>query len=355
MNEAARREAMMERSKEELREIIQDQLDEKTKPLGALGRLEELAIQIAIAQNTPTPSLRRPHLVLFAGDHGLAAAEGISAYPQEVTAQMIENFLAGGAAVSVLARQHGLELLVVDAGVAAPLHHLPSVVDKKIGPGTRNMRAGPAMTRHEAELAIERGGEVAAKVVATGCNVIGFGEMGIGNTSASALLTSHFTGQSIERCVGRGTGIDDDKLTRKISILSEIQKNNLPSTTIDALAHFGGFEIAMMTGAILQAAKLTVLILIDGFICSAAALVAHAIDPSILDHCVFCHRSAEAGHLALLDYLSVKPLLDLELRLGEGSGVALAYPLLVSSLRILQEMATFSSAGVSTATVGSVL
>lgn len=345
------RERMMEDCREEIRSAVQERLDKKTKPVGSLGKLEEIALRVAVAQKTLHPRLENPHLVLFAGDHGIAD-EGVSAYPKAVTAQMVRNFVDGGAAVSVLARQQGLSLVVVDAGVATSLDHLERVVHRKIGLGTKNMLLEPAMSTKEAATAIATGREIVLHIASEGCSVIGFGEMGIGNTSSAALLASHFTGHTIVDCVGRGTGLDDEKFERKRRILQEIQTRHALSITNDplsALSTYGGFEIAMMVGGMLEAAQQNMAVLVDGFICSAAALVAHAIEPSLLTHCIFCHQSSELGHSVILQYLRVEALLNLNMRLGEGSGVAVAYPIIESSIRLLDEMATFSEAGVSQA------
>lgn len=325
---------------------LQAKIDRKTKPLGALGRLENLAIRIGLIQNSLTPSLNRPCILVFAGDHGIAA-EGVSAYPQAVTAQMVANFLAGGAAINVLARQHGIDLLIVDAGVHADLSDLPGLIHAKIGKGTDNFLLRPAMSPPQCEQALRIGAEQVWRQYRTGCNCIGFGEMGIGNTSSAAMLLHCLSGLPLIQCVGRGTGLSDGQLQHKLSVLQQALIRH-PKTTDpwDALATFGGFECAMMVGAYLKAAELKMVILVDGFIAGAALLAAAKINPVVLDYCVFSHVSSEQGHQALLDYFKVKALLTLELRLGEGSGIALAYPLLESAVMLLNEMATFDEAGV---------
>ena len=328
-----------------LAQRLQALLDAKTKPQGSLGRIEALALQIGLLQGTQQPVLREPQLLVFAADHGLAA-RGVSAYPSDVTWQMVENFLAGGAAVSVLARQHGLALTVVDAGVRhafAPRAHL---LDRSIAPGTADATEGPAMSAAQCAQAVAHGREV---VSALPGNVVLLGEMGIGNTSSAALLLARLAGLDIAQCVGRGTGLDDAGLARKLAVLRAVLQRH-PDTTdaMGALAAFGGFEIAMLAGAALQAARERRLVVVDGFIVGAAMLVAAAIEPAVLDACVFAHRSGEAGHGLMLAHLNAEPLLELGLRLGEGSGAALAWPLIDSAVRLLNEMASFSQAGVAT-------
>ena len=323
---------------------VQHRLDQLTKPLGALGRLESLALQIALVQGRERPRLEAPQLVVFAADHGIAA-RGVSAYPSEVTWQMVENFLAGGAAVSVLARQHGLALTVADCGVRHDFGVRAGLVDAKLAQGTADSSREPAMSRALCERAMDRG---ASLLRALPGNVLLLGEMGIGNTSAASLLMSRLTGLPLADCVGRGTGVDDAGLARKLDVLGEAL--TLHATAIeplDALAALGGLEIATMTGAVLQAAAERRLIVVDGFITTAAVAVAAALAPAVLQRCVFAHASAESGHARWLKRLGVQPLLDLGLRLGEGSGAALAWPVVESACRVLEEMASFESAGVS--------
>lgn len=331
--------------REARRQALQQRLDGKTKPLGSLGRLESLALQIGLIQRSTQPRLFDPQLVVFAGDHGLAA-RGVSAYPSDVTWQMVENFLAGGAAVSVLARQNGLALTVVDAGVAHEFLPRPGLQLRKIARGTADSLAGPAMSRTQCADAVAAGREVVRGLPG---NALLLGEMGIGNTSSAALIHSRLTGEPIERCVGRGTGLDDAGLLRKLVVLrSVLQAHPNARTPMEVLAAFGGFEIAMLVGAVLQAVDEWRLVVVDGFITSAAVLVAHALDARVVEGCVFAHRSDEAGHRLMLDFLRAEPLLDLGLRLGEGSGAALAWPLIVSALKLLDEMASFESARVAT-------
>ena len=327
-----------------LAQRLQHRLDHKTKPQGALGRLEALALQIGLVQQTEHPALQAPQVLVFAADHGLAA-HAVSAYPSDVTWQMVENFLAGGAAVSVLARQHGLALTVIDAGVRHVFTPRPGLLDRKIGPGTADAMHGDAMTHEQCAAAIRGGREV---VRALPGNVVLLGEMGIGNTSSAAMLLARLVGADIGACVGRGTGLDDAGLARKCIVLrSVLQRHPHAQTPLEALAAFGGFEIAMMAGAALQAASERRLVVVDGFIAGAAILVAAMLAPQLLGYCVFAHRSNEAGHRLMLEHLGVQALLDLGLRLGEASGAVLAWPLIASAVQVLNQMASFESAGVS--------
>ncbi|MDR2001153.1 MAG: nicotinate-nucleotide--dimethylbenzimidazole phosphoribosyltransferase [Zoogloeaceae bacterium] len=328
---------------------LRRKIDRKTKPLGALGRLEELALQIGRVQGTLTPRLAHPHIVVLAGDHGAAKA-GISPYPQEVTWQMVENFLSGGAAINVFARANEIGLTIVDAGVAHDFGPRPNLVDAKVSPhGTANYLDGAAMSAEQRDTALARGAAIAHELAAQGCTIIGFGEMGIGNTAAASLITHCLTGLPLAACVGRGAGLDDAGLNKKQKLLEQAlavwpERNADP---LAVLARYGGFEIVMMTGAMLTAAKSKMLVLVDGFICGAAALAAARLAPAFLDYAVFCHASAEAGHRAQLAALNAAPLLSLDLRLGEGTGVALAWPLIRAACAFLNEMASFESAKVS--------
>ncbi|HRD35619.1 MAG TPA: nicotinate-nucleotide--dimethylbenzimidazole phosphoribosyltransferase [Rhodocyclaceae bacterium] len=335
----------------DLAPTLQGLIDGKTKPTGALGRLEPLALQIGLIQRTCTPTIVRPHIMVFAGDHGAARA-GVSAYPQEVTWQMVENFLAGGAAINVLCRQMGLGLTVVDAGVNHAFGIRPGLVDAKIGPGTASFIEQAAMTETEAREAIARGRALAHALAHDGTNLVGFGEMGIGNTAAAALITHCLTDAPLDSVTGRGTGLDDAGLARKKALLARaFARAGRPATPIATLAEFGGFEIAMMAGAMLGAAEKRMTLLIDGFIVTAALLVAHALNPAVFDYCVFAHRSREPGHGLQLAHLDAEPLIELDLRLGEGTGAALAFPLLAAAVNFLNEMASFASAGVSDGSV----
>ncbi len=325
---------------------LRRKIDGKTKPPGALGLLEALALQLGLIQRSESPALHAPQIVIFAADHGIAA-EGVSAYPQAVTAQMVGNMLAGGAAVNVFARQHGFALHVVDAGVAAQLPAHPKLLERKIALGTRNICSEPAMSRAEAESALAAGMQT---VQALPGNVVAFGEMGIANTSSAALLLARLTGTHIEDATGRGTGLDDRQLLHKQATLKRALERHPATRPLDIvgeLAALGGFEIAMMAGAMLRAASQRRVVLVDGFIAGAAGLVALALAPTVRGYLVFCHRSAEAGHRRLLAHLGARPLLELDLRLGEGTGALLAWPLLRSAAGFLDEMASFESAGVS--------
>jgi len=326
---------------------LQAAIDNKTKPPGSLGRLEALAVQIGEILGTDKPVLEHPQMVVFAADHGLTA-QGISAFPADVSWQMVENFLAGGAAVSVLARQHGLALTVVDlAGLPAGTQRPGLVVRKVAGAehGTADSSQGVAMTPAQCEQAMRNGMELVRDLPG---NALLLGEMGIGNTSAASLLLARLAGLDVELCTGAGTGLDAAAVARKCEVLRKVLALHADAMQpLDALAAFGGLEIATMTGAVLQAAAQRRVIVVDGFIASAAVLVAHALQPFVLQRCVFAHRSGERGHEFMLQHLGVQALLDLDLRLGEGSGAALAWPLLQSACAILREMASFASAGVS--------
>jgi nicotinate-nucleotide--dimethylbenzimidazole phosphoribosyltransferase len=344
-------------SKTELRQRLQHRIDNKTKPLGALGRLEETALQVGLIQGTDHPQLVRPHIVVFAADHGIAATGLVNPYPQSVTAQMVLNFLAGGAAINVFCRQHQLGLSVVDAGVNFDFDtssFRDKLISHKIGHGTRNYLHTEAMTSEELSLALEAGKQVVTNLHAEGCNCVGFGEMGIGNTSSASLIMSYVTGVPVEECAGRGTGMDDKQLGQKKDVLREAFRLHLPAiaATPDArtiLTHVGGFEIAMMTGAFLEAAALRMVVLVDGFIATSALLLAKLMDASVQDCCIFSHTSGESGHVRMLRFLEAEPLLNLGMRLGEGTGAAMAFPLVRSAVQFLSEMASFESAGVSKA------
>jgi nicotinate-nucleotide--dimethylbenzimidazole phosphoribosyltransferase len=335
-----------------LKPALFEKIQLKTKPLNALGTLEGLALQIGLVQESLTPQIIQPTMLVFAGDHGIASS-GVSAYPQVVTAQMVQNFMNGGAAINVFTRQHAMKLYIVDSGVNAEIEDAPNLIRAKIGHGTKNFLHAPAMTELQCSEAVANGAAMMEKIIAQGCNVVGFGEMGIGNTASASCLMSLFCDLPIENCVGRGTGLDDVGLHKKIQILKNaLDMHHLnKNETWRILATFGGFEIAMMAGAILKAAEKKIVIIIDGFICSAALLFAHRLAPNVLDYCVFSHCSDEAGHQKMLDFFNAKPLLQLNLRLGEGTGAALAYPLLVSAVNFLNDMASFASAHVSQANV----
>lgn len=319
-------------------------IDNKTKPLGSLGALEALARQIGMIQGTTAPALTAPALLVFAADHGIVA-EGVSAYPQDVTWQMVENFLAGGAAINVFAAQNGCALQIVDAGVAHDFGQRPGLVDRKVASGTRNFAHEPAMTSAQCTQALEHG---MALVDALPGNVIGFGEMGIGNTTAAAALMHKLTGIPVAACVGAGTGLTEAGIAHKQQVIeAAVTRHAGVTAPLDVLATFGGFEIAMMAGAMLRAAERRMVLLIDGFIVTSALLVAARLQPAVLEYCVFAHCSGENGHRRMLEALSATPLLNLGLRLGEGTGSALALPLLHAAVNFLDRMATFESAQVS--------
>lgn len=323
---------------------LQHLLDNKTKPMGSLGQIERLGQRLGLVLGSELPELKDPQLVVFAGDHGLAA-RGVSAYPSDVTWQMVENFLAGGAAVSVLARQHGIGLTVVDCGVCHAFAPRPGLLIHKVALGTADALEGPAMTAAQRDTALANG---AALMSTLPGNALLLGEMGIGNTSAASLLMCRLAGLDIVDCTGAGTGLDAAAVQRKIGILRQVLARHPDATEpLDTLAAFGGFEMATMVGAVLQAAMERRVIVVDGFIASAAVMVASALQPAVLQRCVFAHRSGERGHALMLVHLKAEPLLDMGLRLGEGSGAALAWPLLVSACAILREMASFETAGVS--------
>ncbi len=327
---------------------IIDKINNKTKPRGALGELEELAARLCQIQRTLTPSLVKPAVLVFAADHGLAR-EAVSAYPREVTAQMALNVLAGGAGINVFCRQHDIAVVLVDAGVDWPGDQPAGLVDHSMGPGTASSLRGDAMTADQVAACLSAGAAVVDNQVDPDCTIVGFGELGIGNTAASSLLVSALTGLALADCVGPGTGLAGAGLARKLAILTEVQAaHRRPDGAEEALRMFGGFEIAQMCGAMLRAHASGRILMIDGFVASAALLAARAIDPAVLDSAVFCHQSGEPGHARVLDLLGAKPLIRLGMRLGEGSGCAVAYPIIASAAAFVNQMASFADAGVST-------
>lgn len=327
--------------------LLQEKIDSKTKPIGALGSLETLAFQIATVFETLNPKITNPNIVVFAADHGIAN-HGVSAYPQDVTRQMVNNFLEGGAAINIFCKQHNIELFIVDAGVNYDFPTNAKLVNAKIAKGTQSFLHAPAMSETELQLCFEKGKSIIETIAKTGSNCIGFGEMGIGNTSTASVLMSLLTGFPIEECVGKGTGVDLEKLIQKQNILKKaIENYSGQAELMSQLAYFGGFEIIQMASGILTAFENKMIILVDGFICSVAFLIASKINTDIHKNAVFCHCSAEKAHQKLLDYLQAKPILNLDLRLGEGTGCAIAFPILKSAVAFLNEMASFESAGVS--------
>jgi nicotinate-nucleotide--dimethylbenzimidazole phosphoribosyltransferase len=333
-----------------MKEALIKKIDFKTKPPGALGMLEDIALQAGLIQNTLSPVISKPHIVVFAGDHGIAVTGLVNPYPQAVTAQMVLNFVHGGAAINVFCRLHDIALTVVDAGVNDDFKKIPGIVDAKIACGTSDYLQGDAMTGEQLALAMQKGAEIVAGIYANGCNTIAFGEMGIGNTSSAALIMHQLCHLPLEQCVGRGTGAGDAQYRVKLEVLHSVaDMHHLGKDAMDAdllLQKIGGFEIAMMAGAYQKAYELNMLIVVDGFIATAALLAAHKQHPGILSNCIFAHTSGEQGHEKMLQYLGVKPLLNLGMRLGEGTGAAMAMPIIRSAVAFLNEMASFESAGV---------
>ncbi|MDH4098916.1 MAG: nicotinate-nucleotide--dimethylbenzimidazole phosphoribosyltransferase [Nitrospira sp.] len=326
----------------------QARLDRLTKPIGSLGRLEELAARYVAITGELKPTVPRGVVFTFAADHGVAL-EGVSAYPREVTPQMVLNFLRGGAGVNVLARHAGVDVRVVDIGVDYEFGTVPGLFDRKIMNGTRNLSAEPAMTGGQAEQAVMVGIELATEAVREGVGLIGTGEMGIGNTTPSAAIAAMMTGRPVEEVTGRGTGIDEAGRGHKIAVIQQALDLHRPNPTdpLDVLAKVGGLEIAGLTGLILGAAAARVPIVLDGFIAGAAALIASGLQPLCREYFIASHRSVERGHRVILDHLRLKPLLDLDLRLGEGTGACLGMDLVCAAIKIYTEMATFGEAGVS--------
>lgn len=331
-----------------LLEQVQARLDRLTKPQRSLGRLEELAAQYAMITGETKPTVPRGAVFTFAADHGVAA-EGVSAYPREVTPQMVLNFLRGGAGVNVLARHVGVEVRVIDIGVGFDFGTVPGLIRKKIMPGTNNLLTTEAMTREQAEQAVMVGVELATEAVREGIGLIGSGDMGIGNTTASAAITSVMTGRPVIEVTGRGTGIDDAAHARKVTVIQQALAVHRPNKldALDVLSKVGGLEIAGLAGLMLGGAAAHVPVVLDGFIAGAAALIAVGLQPATRDYLIASHRSVERGHQVLLDHLGLKPLLDLDLRLGEGTGACLGMSVIFAAIKIMTEMATFGEAGVS--------
>jgi nicotinate-nucleotide--dimethylbenzimidazole phosphoribosyltransferase len=319
-----------------------------TKPQDSLGRLEELSIQLAGIQGRPMPQIRHKAIITMVGDHGVVA-ERVGNWPQEITAQMIYNFLSGGAGINVIARQVGARIVVVDMGVAIALEPSRQLLSRKITLGTRNIARGPAMTREQAETAVETGMEIVAAEVAKGLDIVGTGDMGIGNTTASSAVAAVMMGRPVTETTGRGTGIDDEQLKHKIEVIERALGVNCPDSEqpLEVLAKIGGFEIGGLVGVMLGAAAHHIPVVVDGFISGAAALVAVALSPGLKDFLIAGHVSAADGHRRVLKHLGLKPLLSLDMRLGEGTGAALGIFLAETSAMLLAEMATFTEAGVS--------
>jgi len=322
--------------------------DTLTKPAGSLGRLEELSIQLAGIQGRARPRIEKKAVITMAGDHGVVD-EKVGNWPREVTAQMVENFLRGGAGINVLARQVGARIIFVDMGVASDLKPDPKLIVRKIDYGTKNMCRGPAMTAAQAVKAVETGIEIVGAEAEKGLDIVGTGDMGIGNTTASSAIFGAISGKKAEEVTGRGTGLSDEQLAHKMEVVKHALAVNRPdpSNPLDILAKVGGFEIGGLAGVMLGAAARRIPVVIDGFISGAAALIATALSPKLKDYIIAAHCSAEAGHAAMLKYLGLKPLMNLDMRLGEGTGAALGIFIAEAAARTLNEMATFAEAGVS--------
>ena len=331
-----------------IRPALQAKIDDLTKPKGSLGRLEELALQVGLIQQTLSPELRHPQNIVFAADHGIVD-EGVSIAPKEVTWQQVCHFTHphGTGGVNFLCRQHGFTLKVVDAGVDYDLPRDRGIIDLKVGRGTRSFLYGPAMTESEMEQCLAGGASVVRQCFEEGSNVLSFGEMGIGNTSPSSIWMSYFTGIPLAECVGAGSGLDSAGIRHKYEVLSRAMANYRgDGSPRDIIRWFGGFEMVMAVGAMLQAASLRMVILVDGFIMTNCMLAASRLYPEVLDYAVFGHCGDESGHKKVLDALGAKPLLSLGLRLGEGTGAICAYPILDSAIRMINQMDTFSGADI---------
>ena len=325
---------------------LQEKIDNLAKPKGSLGRLEELAIQVGTIQQTLSPTLRMPQNIVFAADHGIVN-EGVSFSAPEVTAQQIYNFLQGGAGVNMFARQHRFILKVVDCGVNAEFDHLPGLIDRKIRKSTHNYLHEAAMSQEEMDRAIEIGAEMVQQAYQEGSNIISFGELGIANTSSSSIWMAYFTGIPLEACVGAGSGLNSKGIRHKYQVLQKAMDNYQgDGSTQDIIRWFGGFEMVAAVGGMLQAAELGMTILIDGFIMTNCVLAASKLYPEVLEYCIFGHQGDEAGHKLVLDFLQAKPLLNLGLRLGEGTGAICAYPIAESAVRMINEISSFKAAAV---------
>ena len=331
----------------EMDEAIQKKIDLKTKPLGALGTLEKIAFKVSRIQQSTGPQLINPAILVCAGDHGITQ-ENVSPFPQEVTFQMVMNFLGGGAAINVFCRQHNIKLLVADTGVNFDFKTNKQLLDYKIRKGTRNFAIEPAMTRLECEAAMTNGANIIEQLNIEGTNIVGFGEMGIGNTTSATALLCKFAHLTPHQATGAGTGLDEEGIIHKAEVIEKaLSHHKNIKDPIDILATFGGYEIATICGAILKAAELKMTILSDGFIATSALIAAHAMHPEVLHYCLFAHQSNEQGHKLMLKHLNADPILHLEMRLGEGTGSAVVYPLVQSAVHFMNEMSSFDDAGVS--------
>lgn len=326
--------------------VIQDKIDNLAKPKGSLGRLEEIALQIGVIQQTLSPELKHPQNIIFAADHGIVK-EGVSFSAPEVTAQQIYNFLKGGAGINMFARQHHFDLKIVDIGVNADFGILPGLIDRKIRKSTDNYLYGPAMSRDEMERAFQIGAEIVDMTYSEGSNVVSFGELGIANTSASSIWMSYFTGIPLKECVGAGSGLNEAGIAHKYDVLKRAMENYKGDhSTEDIIRWFGGFEMVAAVGGMLRAAEKGMVIIIDGFIMTNCILAASRLHPEVLSYCIFGHQGDEAGHKAVLDTIGAKPLLNLGLRLGEGTGAICAYPIIESAIRMINEINSFKKAEV---------
>nr|WP_320119690.1 nicotinate-nucleotide--dimethylbenzimidazole phosphoribosyltransferase [uncultured Marinifilum sp.] len=325
-----------------------EKINGKTKPLGSLGVLEKIAFQMGKIQNTLSPSINKPHVIVFAGDHGIAD-DGVSFYPKSVSYQMLYNYMQGGAAINVFSRQHNITFKVVDAGIDHDFDPDLDIINRKIDYGTKNFRFGPAMTKEQCMEGFKKGAEIIESIYNEGSNFVIFGEKGIGNTSSAALILSVLGDIPLEECVGRGTGLDASGVKSKYKLLSEALSNfDLNNKKpIDILTQFGGFEIVMITGAMLKAAELKMTMLIDGFIITSALLSAFKINSKVSEYCLFAHKSNEKAHSKMLQILKANPILDIGMRLGEATGASVCFPIVKSAIQFINEMASFSEAGVS--------
>ena len=327
---------------------INKSIDSKTKPIGSLGRIEDIARKICLIQKSTNPILINPKIVIFAGDHGIANS-GVSKYPQEVTNQMVKNFLNGGAAINVFSSTHSIKLLIVDAGVNYEFENTKNLINKKIDFGTKNFINQKAMNKKQLEECFKSGKKIIQDISLSGTNIIGFGEMGIANTSSATLIMSSLLNLPIEKCVGTGTGLNQKQLKIKTNLLEQAKQfHGTINDIYEVLQTFGGFEILQMCSAILESYKKNMIIMVDGFISTCAYLAASKINPKIIDNVFFSHKSPERGHNLLLNKIDEKPILNLDMRLGEGTGCALLYPIILNSVNFINNMATFKNAKVST-------
>jgi len=334
----------------DLDDKIKYKIDHKTKPLGSLGKLEKIAFQVAKIQKTLQPKLSKPHIVVVGSDHNICE-EGVSPCPQEITWQQMINFSQGGGGIGLLAKQYNIELSIVDAGVDYDFNESTSIINAKVKKGSGNFLKGSAMTRKECIQAIENGAKIVADIHKKGCNVIAFGEMGIGNTSPASILLSLYAEIPLKECVGAGSGLNTDGIKHKFKVLNTAIENNLTSNDpIDILSQFGGLEIATITGGMLKAAELNMLIINDGFIITSALLAAHAINNNVIDYVIHSHESKEGGHSLMINFLKGNPILDLDLRLGEGTGAALAYPIIEGAIAMINDMTSFEEADITDTT-----